>query len=66
MTVKVEGENLVITMPINKPLQASSTGKNKLVASTHGNVPTPIHVEGKTLTVSVNAYIKNDAYVKVA
>ena len=66
MTVKIENNNLVITIPVNSPLRTSATGKTKLVASTNGNIVTSAVVEGKNVTLGLNAYIKNDAYVKPA
>ena len=60
MTAKIEGKNLVITLPINKPLKPSTSGKSLVVASTNGNKETEVEVEGKRVVVGVNAYIKND------
>ena len=58
MDVKIEGNNLIITIPIEKPLQPSSSGKTLVVASSHGNMVTSVHVAGKPVIVGVNAYIK--------
>jgi hypothetical protein len=58
MDIKIEGNNLVITIPIEKPLKPSSSGKTLVVASTHGNIVTNVQVEGKPVIVGVNAYIK--------
>lgn len=57
MSFAVEGEMLVIRLPMRKNPTPSSTGKTLVVASTAGNKPTDIKVKGKTLTVGVNAYI---------
>ncbi len=54
--VKIEGEMLVIRIPMQKPTRSGS-GKTLVVASSHGNIKTDILVEGKPLTVGVNAYI---------
>lgn len=56
-TAQVVGNNLIITLPINRPLVPSATGKTRVVASTHGNHPTTAIVEGKPVIVGVNAYI---------
>lgn len=58
MNVKIEGKELVIRIPVNDPLEPSSTGKTLLVASTHGNKETDTLVDGTKVIVSVNAYIK--------
>lgn len=61
----IEGEFLVIRVPLEKkndnghyPL--STSGKNFTVASTHGNRQTEAEVNGKKITIGVNAYIRND------
>lgn len=54
--VKIEGETLVIRIPMQKPTRSGS-GKTLVVASSHGNIKTDILVEGRPLTVGVNAYI---------
>lgn len=40
------------------PTVRSASGKTLMVASTHGNQPTAVMIQGKPLIVSVNAYIK--------
>lgn len=51
-----KGEVLVITLDLQKP-SPSTSGKTLVVASTHGNKATSLQVNGKTLTIGVNAYI---------
>ena len=59
MQAEIKGNNLVITIPCDtKNLMPSSSGKSLIVASTHGNQPTSLQVNGKPLVVSVNAYVK--------
>jgi hypothetical protein len=58
MEIRIEGNNLVIAIPMEKPLKPSSSGKTLVVASTHGNIVTNVQVEGKPVIVGVNAYIK--------
>jgi hypothetical protein len=55
MTVKQEGKNLVITLPMKKEI--SKSGKSIVIASSNGNKPTDIQIDGKILTIGVNAYI---------
>lgn len=56
MDVKIEGNDLVIRLPLQTP-QPSASGKTLVVASTRGNVKTSATVNGKQITVGVNAYI---------
>jgi hypothetical protein len=59
MKVEIDSQNnLVIRIPINKPLSPSSTGKSLIVASSGGNKETACEVEGKRVIVGVNAYVK--------
>lgn len=58
VTAVVEGDELVIRVPLNKPPQRSATGKTMVVASSHGNQPTEAKVDGQTVIVGVNAYYK--------
>lgn len=57
MKVEVGQFELVITIPMLKPLKPSKSGKTLVVATTHGNVPTSAVVNGKPLIVGLNAYI---------
>ena len=56
-TATVEGGVLVIRMPMGTPT-ISASGKSKVIASTHGNMVTDVIIDGKPLTIGVNAYIK--------
>lgn len=58
ITAKIEGKNLVITVPMNEKPAASKTGKTRIVATSHGNVKTDLTVEGQQVTVGLTAYIK--------
>ena len=60
MTAKVEGKNLVISVPMNKKPEASASGKTLVVASSHGNQQTSLQIDGKTVVIGVNAYIYPD------
>lgn len=57
METRIEDGKLIIVLPLQKP-QPSVSGKTLVVASTHGNMPTEVNVDGKTLIIGVNAYIK--------
>ncbi len=55
---KTSPATLVVRIPVNAAPPLSSTGKTKIVASTHGNQPTPITVDGQTVKVGLTAFIK--------
>lgn len=55
MKVEIIGSNLVITAPINKV--PSKSGKSILVASSGGNKETACEIDGKRITVGLNAYV---------
>jgi len=57
MKVTIEKGELVIRIPTQEP-KPSSSGKTLVVASSHGNQQTTATVNGKTVYVGVNAYIK--------
>ncbi|HEY1171087.1 MAG TPA: hypothetical protein VGH19_06910 [Verrucomicrobiae bacterium] len=57
MQAKVEGKNLVITIPLQTPTLSASK-KTLVVASTHGNIVSQAVVDGKPVTIGLNAYIK--------
>jgi hypothetical protein len=48
---------LILKLPMQPPTP-SATGKTLVVASTHGNQPTTVTVDGKPVIVGVNAYIR--------
>lgn len=59
LTAAIEGDFLVIRVPMNAKPTPSSTGKTLVVASSHGNKQTEIEVQGKPVIVGVNAYIQH-------
>ena len=56
MKAEIIDGNLVLTLPLEKPTPSAS-GKTLVVASTHGNQRTTVEIDGKPVTVGVNAYI---------
>jgi len=56
MDVKIEGNELVIRIPLQRP-QPSASGKTLVVASTRGNMKTDAMIDGKPITIGLNAYI---------
>lgn len=61
MNARVEGSELVISIPLEKELRPSSTGKTLIVASTNGFAATDAVIGGKPVSVSVNAIIRTGA-----
>lgn len=57
MKVTIEKNELVIRMPLQKP-QPSKSGKTLVVATTGGFVQTDAKVEGKAVSLSLNAVIR--------
>ena len=64
MQAVIKDKNLVITIPMNDKPTVSESGKTLQVASSHGNTPTSVQVDGSPLIVGVNAYIRNPSYKK--
>lgn len=56
MEVKIENGYLVIRAKLETPTPSSS-GKTLVVASSRGNMKTTAMVDGKPLTIGLNAYI---------
>lgn len=56
LTAKIEKNELVIRIPLQAPAPSAS-GKTLVVASSHGNQKTEALVDGKPVTIGVNAYI---------
>jgi ABC-type uncharacterized transport system YnjBCD ATPase subunit len=54
---RIENGKLIIEMPLGTP-RPSGSGKTTIIASTQGNIATDVIVDGKPLTIGVNAYIK--------
>jgi hypothetical protein len=57
MSVEIKNNKLYIEIDLEKPTPSSS-GKTLVVASTRGNVVTSAEVDGKPVTIGLNAYIK--------
>lgn len=59
LTAKIEKGNLIVTIPLNSTPVPSASGKTLIVCSSHGSAPTTAVVDGKPVTVSMNAWITN-------
>ena len=58
LSARIEGNELVIRLPLNPTPVLSATGKTLVIASSHGNRPTEAKVQGQPVIVGVNAYIQ--------
>ncbi|OAI47275.1 hypothetical protein AYO44_09850 [Planctomycetaceae bacterium SCGC AG-212-F19] len=57
MTARIEGNKLIVEIPLNPAPETRKTGKTLVVASSHGNKTTEAKVQGKNVVVGLNAYI---------
>jgi len=57
MKAEIVGNELHITIALNEP-RPSASGKTLVVASSGGNIVTTAMVNGKAVTIGLNAYIK--------
>jgi hypothetical protein len=57
ITAEIKGNKLYIVIDLEAPTPSSS-GKTLVVASSRGNVVTTAEVDGKPITIGLNAYIK--------
>lgn len=57
MKAEIVGKKLVITLDLQAPTPSAS-GKTLVVASSHGNQVTTATIDGKSIVVGVNAYIR--------
>ena len=57
VTIDEERKTMTIVIDLQTP-QTSKSGKTLVVASTHGNIMTGEKINGKEVTIGVNAYIR--------
>lgn len=57
MQAEIRDNKLFIEIDLEEPTPSSS-GKTLVVASTHGNIATSAQVNGKPVSIGLNAYIK--------
>ncbi len=56
VSIDTKAKTMTIVMEMCKPTPSAS-GKTDVVASTRGNVKTDVLVDGRPVTIGVNAYI---------
>ena len=64
--VSIDGNVLVIELPLKKSPTPSASGKTMICATTGGNMRTDAEWAGSPLIVGVNAYIKPEEAVEAA
>jgi hypothetical protein len=57
MLAEIKNGNLIITIPVAETPSPSKSGKTLIVATTNGNKSTAARVQGKPVTVGLNAWI---------
>ena len=58
---KIDNESNTITLVLDlQEPTPSASGKTLVVATTHGNVPSDVRMNGNPVIVGVNAYIRNN------
>jgi hypothetical protein len=57
MVARIEGKKLIVEIDLNEQPTRSASGKTLVVASSHGNMVTAATVNGKPVTIGLNAYI---------
>lgn len=57
MNATIRDNKLIIEIPLQSP-RPSASGKTLVVATTGGNVTSTATVNGKPVTIGLNAYIK--------
>ena len=60
MKTTIKDNVLHIEIPLHPP-HPSSSGKTLTVARSNGNKPTDVQINGQTVIVGVNAYIKPES-----
>jgi len=58
MNAKIENGELIVRIPVNDPPTPSKSGKSMIVATSGGNMATTLVVNGKPVTIGLNAYFK--------
>lgn len=64
MKAEIKGKDLIITIPMLEEKQLSGSKKSFVIATSGGNQVTTLKIEGKPVTIGLNAYIKNEDFGK--
>lgn len=64
ISASVEGDELVLRLPLQSPPVLSESGKTFLVAGTFGTHMSHVYIEGHRVMVTATAYYKNRDHKK--
>jgi len=64
MKVTETKESIIIELPKNAKPTLTPSSKSYMVATSHGNTPTGLQLDGHVLIAGVNVFYKNPKYVK--
>ena len=64
MTVQIDGRTLTIRLQLQQDPPLSSSGKTRIVASTHGTVPTEVMYRGRRVSINVNAFVYSSRQIR--
>lgn len=56
---KIDGNNLILTIPLEKKPEPSKSGKSLVLATTGGNQSIGVKHNGKDVIMGMTVYIKN-------
>lgn len=57
MDVEIDGDELVIRLPLKQPLEPSASGKTFLAASTHGCIKSDLEIDGMQVRINATAFM---------
>lgn len=60
MNARIENGTLIIEIKTQEPMRPSKSGKTLIVATTGGNQKTTLEIDGRPVTIGLNAYISRD------
>jgi len=61
LVIDEEAGTVTVTLPLESG-QLSASGKNRILASTHGNQTTETRVNGQPVKIGLNAYYSANAF----
>ncbi len=65
VTIDEKKNEITLVLPLEKKLEESGSGRNLVVASTHGTVQVDgVEYQGEVVKVGANVLIRNRAYKK--
>lgn len=56
MHVEIRGDRILVDMPMEKRPRKSHSDQHHMIATTHGNVLTPLKVDGDNVSFNLNIF----------